>query len=96
MSVECKNKVEEGKVRQEQMVNNYEFINNLRKMNLLNEAIKRGLISVHFLDYETIYETFLKARKEYPKMESYRIASALCEMSETTIRMAVKKMISFD
>jgi hypothetical protein len=85
-----------GNVPIKSLVTNIQFLRNLRSLNLLNDAIRRGIISIHFLDYETIYNTYMKARQKYAKMESYKIASVLCDVSETTVRIAVKKMKSFD
>lgn len=77
-------------------MNIYETLIKLKECNLLDVCIKKGLISLIYLDYMKIYKeyTILKSFGK-SKMDCYCELSDNYSVSETTIRKIIKLLQPF-
>lgn len=72
---------------------NYEFLKKEEKT--VKKYISKGVMSVHFLTWKTMYEYYISERKEgNSKMESYQNTAENYKVSEATVRNMVYWMNS--
>lgn len=76
------------------MVTTIQVIEKLRRNNLFSLCVKKGIVSISFVDYFDIYKTYLTYRKKYKKMESYTLTAEDHLVSVATVRIVVSKMES--
>jgi hypothetical protein len=76
------------------MVNTYEILNCLKKANCLQFLVQKGIIPISFLDHQVIYNVYLKYREHESKMQAYESIASECQVSSSTVRIAVKRLES--
>lgn len=76
-------------MRFESMVNNYDFIKGLNQDSLF-AFVKRGIISVHILDYITVYEFYLNELKSNKKTVAILSTAEKFNCHENTIYNIIK------
>ena len=76
------------------MVNTYEIITIANESGLLNLLVQKGIVPITFMDYKSIYDSYMVHRKSKGKMQSYEDCAFDCSVSEKTVRLVVKKMES--
>jgi hypothetical protein len=64
----------------------------MKDSGLLPKLVKRGVISISFIDYMAIYNSYLDYRKKSQKMDSYTFAAEKHFVSVATVRNIVRTM----
>jgi hypothetical protein len=71
---------------------NYEFLKST-DYKLFLEYVKRGIISVHIMDYLTVYETYLNEIKTNKKSIAITYCAEKYNCSERTIHNVINFML---
>jgi hypothetical protein len=77
---------------EKEMVSTYEILNYLKDSGCLNILVKKGIVPITFLDYQHIYNFYLKHRENYNKMQAYAVTADDCNVSDSSVRVIVRKM----
>lgn len=73
------------------MVTTYEFLKSVDK-NLFLSLVNRGIVSVHIMDYMTIYESYLHELKSNKKSVAITYCADKYNCSEKTIQRIINVM----